>query len=149
MSIVHMHDPDRCNQPNRWFGGDTCECTCGCAFFAVGHPTEPLCPSCTKLEKGTPEKPTYKCNVPGHDHSHCHGRQVYEEARDAYQAVIRNKNEEIARLQAKLIALNSADFSTLQDPSPNLCPTCGGPAATTGEMCPCGCSAYYWRTTVK
>lgn len=46
----HEHDETRCDQPNIWFGGDTCECVCGCRFLSVGHPSHPLCPSCEKSD---------------------------------------------------------------------------------------------------
>jgi len=42
----HRHDETRCEQDNLWFGGDTCECVCGCRFLAEGHPGEPLCLDC-------------------------------------------------------------------------------------------------------
>lgn len=46
-AVIHEVDPARKDQPNRWFGGDTCQCVCGCGFLALGDFFgEPLCNHC-------------------------------------------------------------------------------------------------------
>ena len=42
MTTIHQKDPGRVDQPNRWWGLDTCECACGCLFLAL----DGMCLSC-------------------------------------------------------------------------------------------------------